>query len=531
MLAVLVAIELDPGRQRLAGYLNDDVTLGWLTPHSLEQLFPETSTPGPRDVLRAAGPGGGLRRARLLVPPDGRPFGATPIQLAPGVLWWLAGDASEPADLPPGVEILRVPGWGDQYLVVASGPDRTRRLQAVVAATPAEGFLLTSPARTSREWDALIRYASLEGLAVVLDVDDDLPPEARTHVERATQLAWAISSATDLPVSALPRRSWTSLPVMPPTATTSEVSAVFGEHELPPVTLTADQLHAISIAASAMGGDVSAALRRTATGAIEQLSTRLVPTRGWDDLVLPERQSAQVREVAQRTRLRKQVYGDWAFTPEPSTGVIAMFTGPPGTGKTLAAEVIAGSLGLDLYRVDLSQIVNKYIGETEKQLARVFAAAEMSPVVLFFDEADALLGRRSAVSDSHDRYANIEVAYLLQRIERYNGVVVLASNLAKNIDEAFIRRIHISVDFPMPGAGERRRMWSRAFPTSAPISELDLDQIADKFAVSGASIRNAAITAAFLAAEAGTPISMDAVVEGIRREMHKSGHYVRDDVM
>jgi SpoVK/Ycf46/Vps4 family AAA+-type ATPase len=197
----------------------------------------------------------------------------------------------------------------------------------------------------------------------------------------------------------------------------------------------------------------------------------------------------------------------------------------------LAAEVIAGSLGLDLYRVDLSQIVNKYIGETEKQLARVFAAAEMSPVVLFFDEADALLGRRSAVSDSHDRYANIEVAYLLQRIERYNGVVVLASNLAKNIDEAFIRRIHISVDFPMPGARERRRMWGRAFPASAPVSELDLDQIADKFAVSGASIRNAAITAAFLAAEAGTPISMEAVVEGIRREMHKSGHYVRDDLM
>ncbi|HEY9468881.1 MAG TPA: ATP-binding protein, partial [Propionibacteriaceae bacterium] len=207
-----------------------------------------------------------------------------------------------------------------------------------------------------------------------------------------------------------------------------------------------------------------------------------------------------VRSVAERARDRHVVYGQWGFSPLPSTGVTAMFAGPSGTGKTLAAEIVAGALDLDLYRIDLSQLVSKYIGETEKNLSQVFSAAEASPVVLFFDEADALLGKRSEVADAHDRYANIEVAYLLQRLERYSGVVVLATNLANNIDPAFLRRVHVAVEFPMPKPAERLRIWQRSIPTSAPTRDLDLQFLAERFELSGGAITNAASTGAFVAA-------------------------------
>jgi SpoVK/Ycf46/Vps4 family AAA+-type ATPase len=249
-----------------------------------------------------------------------------------------------------------------------------------------------------------------------------------------------------------------------------------------------------------------------------------VPSRGWDDLILPDAQRELIREIVARATYRDRVYGDWNFDGG-STGVLAMFAGPSGTGKTLAAEVVAAELGVDLYRVDLSRVVDKYVGETEKKLANVFEAAEASPIVLFFDEADSLLGKRTEVSSAHDRHANIEVAYLLQRLERHDGVVVLATNFASNIDSAFLRRIHVSVHFPLPEAVERRRIWERCIPAAVRSTEIDWDALAEKLEFSGGQIRNVAVRAAFLAAENDAALTMEYLIIATHREMQKAGRF------
>jgi SpoVK/Ycf46/Vps4 family AAA+-type ATPase len=206
------------------------------------------------------------------------------------------------------------------------------------------------------------------------------------------------------------------------------------------------------------------------------------------------------------------------------TGLGVLFSGPPGTGKTMAAEVLAHELDVDLYKIDLSGVVSKYIGETEKNLARIFAEASSGNAILFFDEADALFGKRTEVSDAHDRYANIETSYLLQRIEEYEGVVVLATNLRQNIDEAFTRRIRFVVEFPFPEADDRRRIWQTLFPPGAPLSaDVDLVRLAREFAVTGANIKNIVLHAAFLAAAEGTDIGRPHILRGTRREFEKIG--------
>jgi SpoVK/Ycf46/Vps4 family AAA+-type ATPase len=249
----------------------------------------------------------------------------------------------------------------------------------------------------------------------------------------------------------------------------------------------------------------------------------VTPRRGWDDLILPADQKQQLSELAARYRQRGRVYDMWGFQPIPSGGIVALFSGASGTGKTLAAEVIAGELGLDLYKVDLSAVVSKYIGETEKNLGRIFEAAAAGDLVLFFDEADALFGKRSEVSDAHDRYANIEVAYLLQRLETYDGLVVMATNLQRNIDQAFLRRISLAVDFALPDETQRRAIWLRSFPAAAPVEDLDVDFLARNFKVTGGVIRNAALTAAFLGAEEGDVISMEHIAIALKREFQKLG--------
>ena len=225
-------------------------------------------------------------------------------------------------------------------------------------------------------------------------------------------------------------------------------------------------------------------------------------------------------------RQRTTVYGDWGFDRKLAMGkgVIALFAGPPGTGKTMAAEVIAADLALDLYRIDLSAVVDKYIGETEKNLEKIFRQAQSSDAILFFDEADALFGKRSEVKDAHDRYANIETAYLLQRTEEYDGLVILASNLKKNMDEAFMRRLHFAVDFPEPDEAERLSIWQRAFPAEAPRDEdLDLKSLARNLKVTGGNIRNIVLASAFLAAEDGMPIAMRHLLRAAAHEFQKLG--------
>jgi hypothetical protein len=255
---------------------------------------------------------------------------------------------------------------------------------------------------------------------------------------------------------------------------------------------------------------------------LDALAQRLDPQATWDDLVLPAPELETLRQVAVQVRQRSTVYETWGFGRKTSRGlgIAALFAGESGTGKTLAAEVLAHELRLHLYRIDLSAVVSKYIGETEKNLRRLFDAAEDGGAVLFFDEADALFGKRSEVKDSHDRYANIEINYLLQRLEAYRGLAVLATNLKSALDPAFLRRLRFLVTFPFPGAAERQAIWQRAFPAEAPTEGLDWERLA-RLTLTGGSIHNIALHAAFLAAEAGSPVTLPLVLDAARAELRK----------
>ncbi|MGB3243260.1 MAG: ATP-binding protein [Sulfitobacter sp.] len=255
---------------------------------------------------------------------------------------------------------------------------------------------------------------------------------------------------------------------------------------------------------------------------LEALATRIVPRFGWDDLIVPSRIRFDLKAIADQMRHRATVYDDWGFSQRLAAGrgITALFAGPSGTGKSMAAEVIAGALGLDLYKVDLSRLVSKYIGETEKNLRRVFDAAEQTGACLFLDEADAVLGKRSAVKDSHDRHANIEVSYLLQRMESFAGLCLLATNLKNNLDAAFLRRLRFVIDIPLPDQGDRLRIWKGAIPPGVPTGKLDFAALS-RLDISGGSIVVIAVNAAFLAAAEGAPMSMDHIAQATHGEYRK----------
>lgn len=255
---------------------------------------------------------------------------------------------------------------------------------------------------------------------------------------------------------------------------------------------------------------------------MDELGRRIEPQAAWSDLVLAERQLRILREIVAHVRQRSTVYQGWGFaeTLRRGLGVTALFAGGSGTGKTLAAEVMAKELGLDLFIIDLSQVVSKYIGETEKNLRKVFDAAERGGALLLFDEADALFGKRSEVKDSHDRYANLEVSYLLMRMEAYRGLAILTTNMKQALDTAFMRRIRFVVDFPFPGESERAEIWRRVLPARAPMKGIDPEQLA-RLTVAGGSIRNIALSGAFLAAEEGDRLQMRHMLEAARTEYLK----------
>ncbi len=264
------------------------------------------------------------------------------------------------------------------------------------------------------------------------------------------------------------------------------------------------------------------ACRVQARARLDDLAQRLEPAAHWEDLVLPSAQRQLLQEISVQVRQRTKVYETWGFAAKGGRGlgISALFAGPSGTGKTMAAEVLACELELDLYRIDLSQVVSKYIGETEKSLKRVFDAAETAGAILLFDEADALFGKRSEVKDSHDRHANIEVSYLLQRMEAYRGLAILTTNLKESLDTAFLRRIRFAVQFPFPDAAQRAGIWQRIFPTQTPTESLKLDKLAS-LNVTGGNIRNIALYASFLAAEAGEPVHMRHLLRAARAEYGK----------
>lgn len=272
--------------------------------------------------------------------------------------------------------------------------------------------------------------------------------------------------------------------------------------------------------------DLFAAARAQIARALPRYATRVEPTHTWDDIVLPADQLDQLRELCTYVRHRHRVLNEWGFGRRLplGKGVAALFAGPSGTGKTMAAQIIAGTLGLDLYRVEIPAVVSKYIGDTEKALDQLFREAQGTSVVLFFDEADALFGKRSEVRDAHDRYANIETSYLLQALEQYDGLTILATNLRHNVDDAFVRRLAFTVTFPVPEEAERRRIWRRCWPELVPLAEdVDVDFLARRFKLTGGNIRNVALAAAFAAAAADGPVTMAHVVRGVRREFQKMG--------
>jgi len=262
---------------------------------------------------------------------------------------------------------------------------------------------------------------------------------------------------------------------------------------------------------------------------LDTLARRLVPRAAWDDLVLPAAETALLHTIADQVGRRGKVYREWGFANRMSRGlgISVLFAGPSGSGKTMAAEVLAAHLRLDLFRIDLSTVVSKYIGETEANLRRLFDAAEDGGTILFFDEADALFGKRTEVKESHDRYANIEIDYLLQRMESFGGLAILATNMKSALDQAFLRRLRFVLDFPFPGVPERQAIWQRAFPAATPTDGLDFNRLAG-LNVTGGHIAVIALNAAFQAAQAGTPVTMPMVLNAARIEFQKLGRPVRE---
>jgi SpoVK/Ycf46/Vps4 family AAA+-type ATPase len=305
---------------------------------------------------------------------------------------------------------------------------------------------------------------------------------------------------------------------------------------------TAAQIHHAASAARALARsrdpahpqvtepDLAEACRQTVPPHVTA-ARRLPTVNTWDDLVVPPSQLERLREICDHARYRDLVFGDWGFDRKLATGkgLNLLFSGPPGTGKTMTAGIMAHELRLELFQIDLATVISKYIGETEKQLGRVFDEAEGSGAVLFFDEADALFGKRSEVRDSHDRYANVETSYLLQRIDSYEGMVILATNFSRNLDEAFLRRFQFIVEFTAPAETERRRIWERIWPRDVPRArDLDLDFMAKRFELSGGHIRNIAVAAAFLAAAQGAHVSQHHLLHAMKREYQKLGRRIDD---
>lgn len=431
------------------------------------------------------------------------------------------------------------------------GPERVSRRRVAAAACGRIGLGLgllaaeTLPA-VPQEMETLLgiwgREAVLTGSALLLEADEageSARPALARAVERAAGFV-VLSGADRQPVRGRPV---VTLEVGNPTR--AEQRALWGlslgtcaaslEGQIEQIATQFDvsDLTIRSAGAEALGrgaGDAPAALGRALWDAcrvssrprLDDLAQRIEPAADWDDLVLPEAPRLVLRDIAAHVRRRGVVYHQWGFASqgERGLGISALFAGPSGVGKTMAAEVLARALDLDLYRIDLSAVVSKYIGESEKNLRRVFDAAEGGGAILLFDEADALFGKRTETKDSHDRYANQEVAYLLQRMESYRGLAILTTNLRSSLDTAFLRRLRYAVQFPFPDAAQRAEIWRRVFPPAAPTEGLDPEKLA-QLGVAGGHIRSIALNAAFLAADAGEPIRPAHILRAAQSECAK----------
>ena len=354
------------------------------------------------------------------------------------------------------------------------------------------------------------------GLPGVIDVPFSVPDHAQRRGLWQMHLGAAAAAVAGADLDTLAQRFQLTPGQIGNACALARAQARWGAVARPgPATTAEPTFHHLMQAARAQSGH-----------ALAKLARKLAPKYRWADIVLPEDQGAQLREICRQFTYRPTVYGEWGFGGKLSSGkgLHVLFSGPSGTGKTMAAEVIANELGLDLYKIDLSQVVSKYIGETEKNLDRIFASAEDANAILFFDEADALFGKRSEVKDAHDRYANIEVGYLLQKMEEHEGIAILATNLKSHLDSAFLRRLQMVVEFPFPDEAHRRRIWAGVFPRETPLGEdVDVDLLAREVRLAGGNITNIGLTAAFYAAENGGAIHMPHVWRAVRREHQKLG--------
>jgi hypothetical protein len=444
-----------------------------------------------------------------------------------------------------------------QTQVQLIGPDAEgkRRIAAAAAAQLARNawelraaWLPPAPAEIddiARLWD---REALLWPTLLLLEADK-LDDEREAEASRAAQRLLSRLSLDVLIVSrvALPGQGASSLALEVRPPTTSEqleawqraLDGVLGATVLAPqlaaqFSLDLPAIERIAASALSQSGDVPPAFRiwdeccLFLAPRLDSLAQRIDAKATWDDLVLPPEQDAQLHQIATHVRGRYTVYEEWGFAEKMSRGlgISALFAGDSGTGKTMAAEVIANELRLPLYRIDLSVVVSKYIGETEKNLRRLFDAADSGGFILFFDEADALFGKRSEVRDSHDRYANIEVNYLLQRIEAYRGLAILATNAKSALDSAFVRRLKFIVDFTHPSAADRRRIWERSMTSKAPFAGVDVDRLA-RINATGGMVHNAVLGAAFAGASDGT-ITTDLVLTSLRAEYKKSNRPINE---
>jgi hypothetical protein len=391
-----------------------------------------------------------------------------------------------------------------------------------------------------RLWE---REAILSGAALLLDAEDD-SEEARAKeasFDRLAQQTQGLVFVSTRERRVFSRRPSLNFEIGSPGVEAQVVLWRQALHPLPPILeariaplaaqfrmgalaieSAAAQVRGLECAEEDLPRAVWDACRAHARPRLEALAQPVRVTASWEDLVLPKAQEQTLHEIAAHVRQRHQVYTQWGFCEQGArgSGITALFAGSSGTGKTLAAEVLAGELRLDLFRIDLSSVVSKYIGETEKNLRKLFDAAEESGAVLLFDEADALFGKRSEVKDSHDRYANIEVSYLLQRMEAYSGLAILTTNLKNALDTAFLRRLRFVVPFPFPDAAQRTVIWQRIFPVGVPTQNLDYDKLA-RLNIAGGNIRNIAMNAAFLAADAGQSVQMRHLLQAARSEYAK----------
>jgi hypothetical protein len=549
LLWLCVAPELAPEYGRLFGYLQDDAARRLATPVLAARLLP--GGPSPARALERFAADAPLRRShavRLLEQPPQVPLVERPVKVADRVLSEMIGAPVERRGWECRARRVEPPAY-------AVGDARAAARLRDALARPSGTAPLVAGADA-----ALIAAAAIGRGLLVIGLEAALDPDTRADATLAAalesrllcvggleehdadELARALPAllALEAPRLYLTEQQrpdelerWFGMRVEAPPpdgATRGEAwSRLTGRPDSGAVGATFRlSLTQIEAAARTLGTDedLATAARRVSGVRLGDLGRRLATPHGWEDLILPARAGTLLRSVSGHLRHRDLVLGDWGYgrSVAHTHGLKVLFAGESGTGKTMAAQVLARDLGLDLFRIELAAIVSKYIGETEKNLRRIFGAAERSSAILFFDEADALFGRRSEVRDSHDRYANLEVAYLLQLMEGHPGAVILATNLRQNVDPAFLRRLDFVIEFPLPEAEDRARIWRRMLPDAAPLAgDVDIEFLAERFRLSGGGIRNASLAAAFLAAEDGTAIGMDHLVRAVALEYDKLG--------